>query len=219
MEVDASNAARVLELVFAPDLSTSERVTDLSGRGVGLDAAKRAVERIGGTIRVESQMGRGTEFRIRVPLTLAIQRTLVVRRGSEAFAIPITSVLASIRVSPRQLALPGGDVFLPWRGALVPLWDLGLCLAIPGTEAPAALCVVVEGAGRPCGLLVDEVLRQEEVVLKELDATVGRPPGLAGATVLADGQVAIVLDPRGLVGARAGVADAARADAERQKLS
>jgi two-component system chemotaxis sensor kinase CheA len=192
---------KILDLVFTPDLSTAEGVTNLSGRGVGLDAAKRAIERIGGAVLVESQRGKGTEFRFRVPLTLTIQRTLLVRRCDEIFAMPIASVLASLRVPSSGSAARGE--FMRWRGDLVPLCDLGTWLAVPEAEhSPASLCVVVEDAGRPCGFLVDEVLGQQEVVLKDLDPAVGRPPGLAGATVLANGRVAMVLDPRAIAASR-----------------
>jgi two-component system chemotaxis sensor kinase CheA len=215
IDVDEWADDKILELVFTPELSTSEQVTDLSGRGVGLDAAKRAIERIGGVVYVQSRPGEGTELNFRVPLTLTIQRTLVVRRCDEVFAMPIASVLASLRVAPGSRA-----EFMRWRGDLVPLCDLGVWLQVPQAErAPASLCVVVEDAGRPCGFLVDEVLGQQEVVLKELDAAVGRPAGLAGATVLGNGRVAMVLDPRaiaasrraGAAGARTAVAQGSRA--------
>jgi two-component system chemotaxis sensor kinase CheA len=185
-----------------PELSTSEQVTEVSGRGIGLDAARRAIERIGGTVYVESEAGKGTDFRFRVPLTLTIQRTLLVRRCDEVFAMPIASVLASARLSSEERTATRGE-FLRWRGGLLPLCDLGVWLAVPRAEtAEPSLCVVVEDAGRPCGFLVDEVLGQQEVVLKDLDPTLGRPAGLAGATILSDGRVAMVLDPRAIAASR-----------------
>jgi two-component system chemotaxis sensor kinase CheA len=202
--IDATGWAddKILDLVFTPELSTSEGVTDLSGRGVGLDAAKRAIERIGGTVHVDSRRGQGTEFRFRVPLTLTIQRTLVVRRCDEVFAMPIASVLASLRVAPGDRSAARGE-FMRWRGDLMPLCDLGTWLDVPDAQrSPASLCVVVEDSGRRCGFLVDEVLGQQEVVLKDLDPTVGRPAGLAGATVLGNGRVAMVLDPRAIAASR-----------------
>jgi two-component system chemotaxis sensor kinase CheA len=203
MDVDGWADDRLFDLVFAPDLSTSEQVTELSGRGVGLDAAKRAIERVGGTLLVESRRGFGAEFRFRIPLTLTIQRTLLVRRCDEVFAMPIASVLGTERAAPDDDSRGGRGEFMLWRGALVPLCDLGVWLAVPGADQRrASLCVVVDDAGRPCGFLVDEVLGQQEVVLKELDASVGRPPWVAGATVLGDGRVAVVLDPRAIAAAR-----------------
>jgi two-component system chemotaxis sensor kinase CheA len=192
---------KVLDLVFYPSLSTSERVTDLSGRGVGLDVAKRAIDRIGGTVLARSERGRGTEFRFRVPLTLTIQRSLVVRRCEEVFAMPVSSVLASARISAGES--PVAREFMRWRGALVALYDLGTWLSVPGADhAPASFCVIVEDVGTPCGLLVDEVLGQQEIVLKELDVGVGPRAGLAGATVLGDGRVAMVVDPRAIAASR-----------------
>jgi two-component system chemotaxis sensor kinase CheA len=190
----------VLELIFLPDISTAERVTELSGRGVGLDAARKAVERIGGALNVKSEEGRGTEFEIRVPLTLTLQRVLLLQRHSEAYAVPLASVLATLRVERRDLHEIDRRTFLRFRSRLVPAYDLAQLLGIPvagGAETPA-LCVVLEDGARASALLVDAVLGQQEVVLKDLDPTFGRPVGIAGATVLADGHVAMVLDARAL---------------------
>ena len=192
--------ADVLELIFLPDISTAERVTELSGRGVGLDAARKAVERIGGALDVTSDEGKGTEFEIRVPLTLTLQRVLLLQRRAETYAVPLASVLAMSRVVREDLHTIDRRTFLRFRSRLVPAYDLASLLGIPGTDGAGAtaLCVVLEDGARACALLVNAVLGQQDVVLKDLDPTFGRPAGLAGAAVLADGQVAMVLDARAL---------------------
>lgn len=190
----------VLQLIFLPDISTAERVTELSGRGVGLDAARKAVEKIGGTLDVTSEEGKGTEFEIRVPLTLTLQRVLLLQRRGEVYAAPLAAVQAIVRAGEGEIHAIDRRTFLRFRTRLLPAHDLAQLLAIPGEDsgAEASLCVVLEDGARTCALIVDEVLGQQDVVLKELDATCGRPAGLAGATVLADGHVAMVLDARAI---------------------
>ncbi|HEY2512330.1 MAG TPA: chemotaxis protein CheW [Polyangiaceae bacterium] len=190
----------VLQLIFLPDISTAERVTELSGRGVGLDAARKAVERIGGTLDVTSEEGKGTEFDIRVPLTLTLQRVLLLQRRGEVYAAPLGAVQAIVRAGEGDIHSIDRRTFLRFRARLLPAHDLALLLGIPGEDAGehASLCVVLEDGARACALIVDAVLGQQDVVLKELDATCGRPVGIAGATVLADGHVAMVLDARAI---------------------
>lgn len=193
--------ADVLQLIFLPDISTAEQITELSGRGVGLDAARKALERIGGTLDVTSDEGKGTEFEIRVPLSLTLQRVLLVRRRAEVYAVPLAAVLAMVRLDEDALHAIDRRRFLRFRARLLPAHDLGDLLGIPGVDATGgvpALCVVLEDGARARVLLVDAVLGQQDVVLKELDPTCGRPSGIAGAAVLADGQVAMVLDARAL---------------------
>ena len=196
----------ILELIFFPDVSTAEKVTEISGRGVGLDAARRAVERIGGAIDVLSVEGRGTEFRIRVPLTLTLQRVLLMRCRAEVYALGLGTVVGAHRVTRGDVHTIDGRAFVRFREALLPLHDLARALGVPGESdhASSFLCVVVEDGYRAFGLLVDDVLGQQDVVLKELDPELGHPVGIAGATVLADGRVAMVIDPRAIAGAQRG---------------
>jgi two-component system chemotaxis sensor kinase CheA len=193
------NDEALLELVFLPEISTATDVTLVSGRGVGLEAARRAIERTGGTLRVASTPGAGTVFTFNLPNTLSIQRTLLVVCGPEVFAIALSAVLGSIRVSDTELRPIAGGSFFRWRGRMIPAIDLASWLAVPGERTRrASLCVVVQHWHRCCGLLVDEVVGQQEVVLKQLDPILRRPNGVAGAAVLGDGKVVIVLDVRAI---------------------
>jgi two-component system chemotaxis sensor kinase CheA len=187
----------LLDLVFLPDISTATDITLVSGRGVGLEAARRAIERTGGTLRATSTPGAGTVFTFNLPNTLSIQRTLLVFCGPELYAIALTSVLGSIRVSDTDLRRFAGGSFLRWRGRMIPAVDLARWLVVPSERHEhASLCVVVQHGHRCCGLLVDGVVGQQEVVLKQLDPVLGRPAGVAGAAVLGDGRVVVVLDVR-----------------------
>jgi len=184
LDASAWPREQLLELVFAPELSTAATVTSLSGRGVGLDQARRAVERIGGTLQIASEPGVGTELRLRVPLVTAVQRALLVACGEELFALPFTAVLEAMR-------LPG-DAPPP-----LPLASLRDELGLPA--APAApgpiTCVILDGADAPLGLVVDALVGHEDLMIHELDDVFGRPPGVHGAALLADGRIVTVLDP------------------------
>jgi two-component system chemotaxis sensor kinase CheA len=205
----------LLELIFLPEISTATDVTLVSGRGVGLEAARRAIELTGGTLRVTSTPGAGTVFTFNLPNTLSIQRTLLVVCGREVFAIALSAVLGSIRVPDAELHSIAGGSFLRWRGRMIPAIDLASWLAVPGERTRrASLCVVVQHWQRCCGLLVDEVVGQQEVVLKQLDPVLRRPTGVAGAAVLGDGRVVMVLDVRAVAGLHPTMPDAAPALAE-----
>jgi len=191
---------RVLDLVFAPDLSTSPAVTELSGRGVGLDQARRALERIGGSIQVHSEPGAGAEFQIRVPLVVAVQRALIVACGPALFGIPFTSVVEAFR-------LPRGEVTddgAPWRDARIPVRFLHRLLGVDAA-APAErfTCVVIDragAAGAPIALVVDGVIGHQDLMVGELDPVFGQPRGVTGAAALADGRIVAVLDPQAVAG-------------------
>jgi two-component system chemotaxis sensor kinase CheA len=205
----------LLELVFLPEISTATDVTLVSGRGVGLEAARRAIERTGGTLRVTSTPGAGTVFTFNLPNTLSIQRTLLVVCGPEVFAIALSAVLGSIRVPETELRPIAGGSFIRWRGRMIPAVDLASWLGVPGERTRrASLCVVVQHWHRSCGLLVDEVLGQQEVVLKQLDPVLRRPMGVAGAAVLGDGRVVMVLDVRAIAGLHPTMSDDPPAMAE-----
>ncbi|MCE9575734.1 MAG: chemotaxis protein CheW [Deltaproteobacteria bacterium] len=193
IDARAWTTEQVLELVFAPDVSTAERVTNLSGRGVGLDQARRALERIGGSIQVASAPGVGTEFRLRVPMVIAVQRSLLVRCGAEVYGIPFTSVVEAFR-------LPGGEpsAAVPWRGAELATCSLAREIGLEDRAAGPATCVVIDGAGAPLGVIVDAVLGHEDLTIRELDPVFGRPRSVTGASLLADGRIVPVLDLQGI---------------------
>jgi two-component system chemotaxis sensor kinase CheA len=190
-----------LELIFAPGFSTAEQVSDLSGRGVGLDVVRRNVERVRGKVEVESVLGRGTVFTIYMPLTLAIIEGLVVAVSGQRFVIPALAVRESFRCLPGQVAtVHGRGELVEVRGQRVPLVRLAGQLGLGQPSGPAAGIVVVLEAGndRRC-LLVDELLGKQEVVIKSLGETFAGGTLFAGAAILGDGRVGLILDATNLV--------------------
>lgn len=183
-----------LELVFAAEVSTSREATTLSGRGVGLDQSRRGLEAIGGALTVSSERGAGTCFRLRVPLALALQRALVVRRDDVLYAVPFRATVEVVRFTDGELAADS----LHWRGQEVPL------VAPPDEHADGAsrLAVLVARGGDTAAVVVDAVLGHQDVTIRELDALFGRPRGITGAALLRDGRIALVLDPDALGNAR-----------------
>ncbi len=189
-------------LIFRPGFSTAEKVTEVSGRGVGLDVVRRNVEALSGTIAIRSEAGRGTTFTITLPLTLAIMDGQALRVGNQVYILPLVAIVESIR--PARTALT--TVFsraqtVTVRGEPVPVIPLhGLFGVRPGTtDLTQALVVIVEHEGRLAALGVDELLGQQQVVVKSLDHNFQEVDGIAGATILGDGHVALILDVPGLV--------------------
>jgi two-component system, chemotaxis family, sensor kinase CheA len=192
--IDAAgwSPARILDLVFAPDLSTSETVTELSGRGVGLDQARRALERIGGSVQVSSTPGAGTELHIRVPLVVAVQRSLVVSCGGALFGIPFTSVVEAFRISREDVNLEGA----PWRDTRIPVRFLRRLLELEVAEPASTLtCVVIDAPDLPMAVVVDELRGHHDLMVGELDPIFDQPRGVTGVAALADGSIVAVLDP------------------------
>jgi two-component system chemotaxis sensor kinase CheA len=188
--------------IFRPGFSTAERVSEISGRGVGMDVVAKNVESLGGSVTLQSERGRGTSFRVKLPLTLAILDGQTVRVGAEQYIIPMASVVESVRPHRRQLdtLLASGESFT-LRDQALPLVRLHRLFRVAGAaEDPTeALIVVVEHDGRRVALLVDELLGQEQVVIKSLEAHFQRTEGVAGATILGDGHVTLILDVPGLM--------------------
>jgi two-component system chemotaxis sensor kinase CheA len=182
-------------LIFHPGLSTAEKVTSVSGRGVGMDVVKKNVEALRGRIEIRSTQGQGTTFTIRLPLTLAVIDGQVVRIGSDRYIMPINSIIRSLRPTRDQVSTVQG------RGELIPLVRLyKLFGVVPSTDDPTkALVVVVEADGRKCCLLVDDLLAQQQVVIKNLGEALGRVRGVSGGAILGDGKVTLILDVPGLV--------------------
>ncbi len=185
----------VEDLLFAPGFSTAEEVTEISGRGVGLDAVRASLERLSGTIEVLSEPGRGTTFRLRIPLTLAILRALLVRTGDEVYALPIGAVRQIVKLSERNLHTAHGRPLLSDRGSLIGLQSLSR--VFEGPEREGEPFAVVVGAGdRQVALRVGALMGEREIVLKSLGDFLGTVPGLTGATILGSGELALVADVR-----------------------
>ncbi len=190
------------KLIFHAGLSTAEKVTSVSGRGVGMDVVKKNIEALRGRIDISSTRGQGTTFTIRLPLTLAVIDGQVVRIGESRYIVPITSIVRSLRPTRQQISTVQGrgEVMLE-RGELMPLIRLYQLFDVtPSSEDPTeALVVIVESDGKKCCLLVDELLAQQQVVIKSLGDTLGRMKGVSGGAIMGNGRVTLILDVPGLV--------------------
>jgi two-component system chemotaxis sensor kinase CheA len=187
----------VFNLIFAPGLSTSEQLTDVSGRGVGMDVVRKGVEALHGRIDINTAPGAGSTFTVRLPLTLAITDGMLVRVGAERYIIPTISIHLCFRPTPDSLStVSGRGELVMLRGDLMPLFRLHRLFGITSAiEDPAqGLLVVVGDEDRRCALLVDELLGQQQVVAKSLTKAVGKIPGVSGGAILGDGQVGLILD-------------------------
>jgi len=194
--------AEVWQLIFAPGFSTAEKVSDISGRGVGMDVVKRNVEALGGRVEVESRPGAGTRVAIRLPLTLAILDGMSVAVGDETFIVPLNCVVESLQPQAAQLrSVAGQGTLLKVREEYLPLVPLHSLFRISGavSEPQAGIVVVLEAEGRKAALLVDQLVGQQQVVVKSLEHNFRRVAGVSGATILGDGRVALILDAAGMV--------------------
>lgn len=201
--VSAEAAARLseeeaVELIFHPGLSTAQRVTEVSGRGVGMDAVRAGVQALGGSVEVHTQPGRGTTFVLRLPLTLAIVRALLVSCSGERYAIPLAGVQEIVEVAAERVHRVGSYRAILLRGSVLPVVSVHEVLELPRPEQKDRMLCVVTGGRRRVGLWVDQVLGEGEVVVKPLGGYLGQVPGVAGATILGDGRVALILEPLAL---------------------
>ncbi len=185
-------------LLFAPGFSTAEKVTAVSGRGVGMDVVKRNIEKLRGKIEITSAVGQGSTFKIKLPLTMAIIDGLVVRVGADRFILPSTSVQMALRPGRDAIStVQGKGEVLDLRGRLVPVHRLHRRFGIPADAQQPwdGIVVIVEHSGKVSALLVDEMVSKQEVVIKNLGAFMQNLPGVAGGAILGDGNIALILDP------------------------
>ena len=206
------------ELIFLPSFSTAETVSAVSGRGVGMDVVRRNIQSLGGRITLESRFGSGSRFLLSLPLTLAVLDGLVVSVGAEAFILPISAIVESLRPPAADIhVVPGRGSVLSIRGGYVPLLPLHQRLGIAGavTDPSRAIVVIVETdhSGR-LGLVVDDLAGQQQVVVKSLEANYGHIDGIGGATILGNGQVALILDVPGLASGTSAAPPVSRAFTE-----
>jgi two-component system, chemotaxis family, sensor kinase CheA len=200
VDVTGLEPRRMVDLIFLPGFSTAERVTELSGRGVGLSVVRQHIERLGGHLLVSSVPGQGACFSLFVPLTLAIIEALLLSVAGEDYALPISGVLETIRLDRRCLHRVGSATVLSWRGQTAPVLDLGRRLDIGRSALDGAgFAVAVFAAGRVVMLPVERLLGRQDLVIKGLDPVLGQTRGIAGATILGTGQVLLVLDVAALV--------------------
>ncbi|MBX3643249.1 MAG: chemotaxis protein CheW [Rubrivivax sp.] len=199
---DSLSDAEVWSLIFAPGFSTAETVTDVSGRGVGMDVVQKNIAALGGTVEIASREGQGMSVRVHLPLTLAIMDSMSVRIADECYVLPLAAVVESFRFTPAQIRTLGGQAQLVrLREEYLPVLDLERLLDVPraGGERAQAVMVVLEAGGVRVAARVDELLGQQQVVVKSLEANCGPVDHVSGATILGDGRVALILDVAALV--------------------
>jgi two-component system chemotaxis sensor kinase CheA len=194
---------QIHNLIFVAGFSTAEAVSDVSGRGVGMDVVGRNINDLGGHVQISSQAGRGSTVRIRLPLTLAILEGQILRVGKEIYVISLVSIVETVQPRGKQIhSINGGSEVYKHRDSYLPVIRLHELFAIETDirEISDGLLVVVESDGKRVAILVDELLAQQQVVIKSLDTNFKQVPGLAGATIHGDGTVALILDVPGLIG-------------------
>lgn len=199
--VDRLSDREALNLIFRPGFSTkNNEVSDLSGRGVGMDVVNTAIEQINGTVELDTKLGSGTRFTIRLPLTLAIIRALMITLGNQVYAFPLTNVSETIRITDQDIRRVGNNEVIVVRDRILPLVRLGRLFNCPDYQEDTKMFVVIIGSGeKRVAVVVDKLLGEQEIVIKSLGDYLGQVPGLSGACILGDGKVALIVDVRGLV--------------------
>jgi len=192
----------VWSLIWEPGFSTADRLSDVSGRGVGLDVVRRNISSLGGSVELDSAEGDGTRVSVRLPLTLAIMDGMSIGVGGETYILPLAAVVESFRVHPGTIQTIGGKGrVVNVREEYMPVVALDEVFAVPRPSGArrTEIMVIVEADGARAALLVDELLGQHQVVVKNLEANYRRVPGVSGATILGDGRVALIIDVSSLV--------------------
>ncbi len=189
------NDTEAYNLIFKPGFSTAEKVTKISGRGVGMDVVKTNIANMNGTISINSELGKGTVITLKLPLTLAINQSLLVKQGAETFAVPLHSVIEVVGLESQRIDTINGREVIRIRERILPLVRIGEVLDIPSTVPPdKAYAVVVGLAHHRIGLVADDLVGQKEIVIKPLGNYLKKVSGIAGSTILGDGHVIMILD-------------------------
>jgi len=209
VEADAELSDKdVYSLIFLPGFSTAEKITEVSGRGVGMDVVKKAIESLRGQVEIQSALGKGSVFSIKLPLTLAIIDGMVVRVGAERYIIPTLSIVMSVSVKVSDLkSVQGRARMLQLQKELIPVFDLRRLFEIApepaalqdGDAQAESLVVVVEDDGVKTGIVIDELLGQQQIVIKSLGDFLKGAPGISGGAIMPDGNVGLILDVGSLV--------------------
>ncbi|MDE1998400.1 MAG: chemotaxis protein CheA, partial [Burkholderiales bacterium] len=199
---DSMTDSECWNLIFAPGFSTAETITDVSGRGVGMDVVKKNITSLGGTVEIDSAEGYGMRVAVRLPLTLAIMDGMSVGVGEEVYILPLSSVVESFQVSPEMIKTVGGSGrVVEVRDEYMPVIELEKVFQVPrfDWEHNAGIMVVVESEVGRVAMLVDELLGQQQVVVKNLESNYRKVSDVSGATIMGDGRVALILDVGSLV--------------------
>lgn len=200
-QLAAMGTREVLDLIFLPGFSTKEVTTDLSGRGVGMDVVRTNIKRLNGIIDIKNELGQGTQFLLRLPLTLAIIQSLLVEVEGEIYSIPLAAVFETLRVEGNEFHMVGGQEVMRLRDSVLPLVRLERLFNVQNTGRLREACyvVIIGVAEKRLGVIVTRLLGQQEVAIKSLGKYLSNLPGIAGSTILGDGRVALIVDPVGLI--------------------
>jgi two-component system chemotaxis sensor kinase CheA len=200
-QVAAMSQKEILDLIFLPGFSTKEKATDLSGRGVGMDVVRTNIRKLNGLIEIRSEVGRGSEFILKLPLTLAIIQSLLVEVENEVYSIPLAAVLETLKVETSSFHQIGGQEVLKLRDSVLPLIRMQRVFGVAEKETTSqqSYIVVIGVAEKRMGLIVSRLLGQQEVAIKSLGKYLAKAPGIAGSTILGDGRVALIIDPAGII--------------------
>jgi two-component system, chemotaxis family, sensor kinase CheA len=193
---------QAFNLIMAPGFSTAEKVTDISGRGVGMDVVKKNIDKLRGKVEIRSTKGVGTTFTIRLPLTLAVIDGMIIRIGSQKFVLPTLSIVQSLSPTPDQIkTVQGRNQILNLRGEIYPLINLGRIFNLPDAaqDATQGMVVIAQAEDQQVGLILDELLGQQQVVIKSLGDRFKRISGITGGAILGDGTIGLILEPAGLL--------------------
>lgn len=199
-EAESMSEDELKMLIFLPGFSTRDWVTEVSGRGVGMDVVKTTVERLGGSVRISSEKGKGTRVRIHLPPTVAIVKSLLVKVAGETYAIPISSVVEALYVDEDNWKIIHGNSFLIVRGKLVPAFRLRELFNVVNGKPEREVGIIVEKEGEKYALIADTIAEQQEIVIKPLTGYLAKIRGFSGVTILGDGRVVPILDVSSLLG-------------------
>jgi two-component system chemotaxis sensor kinase CheA len=200
-QVAAMSQKEILDLIFLPGFSTKEKATDLSGRGVGMDVVRTNIRKLNGLIEIRSEVGRGSEFILKLPLTLAIIQSLLVEVENEVYSVPLAAVLETLKVETSSFHQIGGQEVLKLRDSVLPLIRMQRVFGVAESDSTSqqSYIVVIGVAEKRMGLIVSRLLGQQEVAIKSLGKYLAKAPGIAGSTILGDGRVALIIDPAGII--------------------
>ncbi|HEX3464469.1 MAG TPA: chemotaxis protein CheA [Candidatus Elarobacter sp.] len=212
-ETDRLTDREIIELIFTPGFSTASEITDVSGRGVGMDVVKKNILRLKGVFDVDSVQGEGTRFTMKLPLTLAIIQALLVNVAQELYSIPLDAVIESQRIDASEVRTVHGGEVITLRGQVVPLIRVAEFFRLDAPrDAEKVMIVIVGLQGRQVGLVVDSFQGEQEIVIKPLSDVIGRIPGISGATILGNGSISLIIDVHSLVAAAHGSGRVTRAE-------
>ena len=191
----------IINLLFLPSFSTAKTISDVSGRGVGLDVVKSKIESLSGEVEVKSVLGEGSTWTIRLPLTLAIIQSLMVVVGGEKYAVPLGNIQTLENIAPSEVKFVQQKEVINLRGSVIPLIRLNEVLGCESTKSPEdeLIVVIVKKGDKQAGLVIDELTGQQEIVIKSLGKYINKSKIISGATILGDGEVALIVDPNALI--------------------